>query len=190
MLVIAIDGCEGSGKTSVCETFRTLGYLTLDDDMVDMSGLPNLSPTSVLMQLNWVCAWFQRVIAEIVKLRANPQKPAVLIVDRSPFSAYFYAKSCNEAILSLILPQLEELRVLGIHVCSVQLQCHPDTAFDRLTPDKYPNSLLRVRATSQAYDAFPHFIIRIHNNLHENQNTVFCRLILREVQVMYPHSWT
>ena len=90
MIVICLEGCHGSGKSSLCGHFAAAGYSVLDEAFLDMPEYA-LHPQSLLMETTWVCAWFERILRRAAEDKKKDQPDEVFIADRSPFSAVFYA---------------------------------------------------------------------------------------------------
>jgi len=53
MIIIALEGCHASGKTSLCELLAGKGYTVLDEGFLDMPSRNLLHPQSMVMELAW-----------------------------------------------------------------------------------------------------------------------------------------
>lgn len=119
----------GCGKTEIVQEFANLGFSILEEAFLDMPLYENLHPQSVLMETNWICAWFQRILQEAS--RSDAKK--IVIVDRSPLSAVFYTKNQQgKLLLPLIAAQIKELREIGIEVFTVQIKCDTSILWQRV----------------------------------------------------------
>ncbi|KAF0686326.1 Aste57867_21865 [Aphanomyces stellatus] len=104
MLVVCLEGCHGSGKTSLVNEFAANGFRILDENFLDMPA-HSLHPQSLFMETKWVCSWFDRVLALSQKPNAGNH---VYFADRSPFSAVFYAAH-GKLLEPIIRAQMEEV---------------------------------------------------------------------------------
>ncbi|CAK4384445.1 unnamed protein product [Aphanomyces euteiches] len=104
MLVVCLEGCHGSGKTSLCNEFAALGFRILDENFLDMPA-HSLHPQTLFMETKWVCSWFDRVLSLSQKPHADRH---VYFADRSPFSAVFYAAH-GKLLEPIIRAQMEEI---------------------------------------------------------------------------------
>eukprot|EP00644_Phytophthora_capsici_P011879 jgi/Phyca11/563421/estExt2_Genewise1.C_PHYCAscaffold_120148 len=106
LVVVALEGCHGCGKTALCEEFEAQGYDILDEAFMDMPAYA-LHPQSLLMETSWVCSWFERVLRLADRVKAGRKQ--VFIADRSPFSAVLY--SANGHLLEpVIRAQMKEVQ--------------------------------------------------------------------------------
>jgi thymidylate kinase len=111
------------------QEFANLGFATLDEAFLDMPSYENLHPQSVLMEMNWICAWFQRILQEA----SRSDGKRVVIVDRSPLSAVFYTRNGQgKLLLPIIAAQIKELREVGIEVFTVHVKCATDVLWNRV----------------------------------------------------------
>ena len=101
----------------------------MDEAFLDMPSYCSLHPQSLLMETNWICGWFQRILQEA----HGADEKKVLIVDRSPLSAVFYTRSKQGKLLApLIAAQIKELREVGIDVFTVHVKCATDIVWQRV----------------------------------------------------------
>jgi thymidylate kinase len=140
MIVICLEGCHGSGKSSLCGHFAAAGYTVLDEAFLDMPEYA-LHPQSLLMETTWVCAWFERILRRAAEDKKKDQPDEVFIADRSPFSAVFYAAK-GFLLKEVIKEQMVEVLSQGgieIHTVLVKvsvpcLPCLPCRACLPLSP--------------------------------------------------------
>jgi len=119
----------GCGKTEIVQEFANAGFATMDEAFMDMPSYCSLHPQSVVMETNWICGWFQRILKEASQGDANK----VLIVDRSPLSAVFYTRNKQGRLLApLIAAQVLELKEVGIDIFTVHVKCDTDTLWQRI----------------------------------------------------------
>ena len=112
------------------EEFAKTGFETLDEAFLDMPSYANLHPQSVLMETNWICAWFQRILQEASKTTGGRR---VVIVDRSPLSAVFYTRNGQGKLLAPIIDaQIQELRNVGIEMFTVHVSCSVEVLWQRV----------------------------------------------------------
>ena len=127
MHVLCLEGCHGSGKTSVIDYAQMQSHLTFDENYIDMPPSA-LHPQSLTCEQMWVASWFKRIL----QAHADTEnKGRVFFSDRSPFSAVLYAKN-GSLLLPLIEHQIEELREIGIHVETVYLQVEATELWRRI----------------------------------------------------------
>ena len=109
MIVICLEGCHGSGKSSLCGHFAAAGYSVLDEAFLDMPEYA-LHPQSLLMETTWVCAWFERILRRAAEDKKKDQPDEVFIADRSPFSAVFYAAKGFDPVTGVGTPNYVALK--------------------------------------------------------------------------------
>lgn len=71
LVIVALEGCHGCGKTALVEEFESQGYRVLDEAFMDMPAYA-LHPQSLLMETSWVCSWFERVLRIANRVRKEP----------------------------------------------------------------------------------------------------------------------
>lgn len=119
----------GCGKTEIVQEFANAGFDTMDEAFMDMPSYCCMHPQSVVMETNWICGWFQRILKEASQGGENK----VLVVDRSPLSAVFYTRNKQGRLLApLIAAQILELRDAGIDVYTVHVKCETDILWQRI----------------------------------------------------------
>jgi len=170
MIVIALEGCHGCGKTQIVQAFSNAGFATMDEAFLDMPSYCSLHPQSLLMETNWICGWFQRVLQEA----SNGHEKKVLIVDRSPLSAVFYTRNNNGALLApVIAAQVKELREINIEIFTVHVKCETETLWQRVQrrltqePERAlykEDSLAWLREVQSFYDNFSGWDFTVENN--------------------------
>ena len=124
MLVVALEGAQGVGKTTLLHSLKADGYAVEDEVFCDVSNRP-LHPQSFLNETVWVGEWFQRV------MQRYPRQ--LLVVDRSPYSAVCYAHAHNKVLHSLVSAGVRELRDAGINIVTLNITCREDVLWSRVT---------------------------------------------------------
>lgn len=124
--ILIIQNGVGSGKTTICEKFEKAGYDILDEAFLDIADY-SLHPQSLLMETTWVCAWFERVLKLSQKRKQQnigTQPEQILITDRSPFSAVFYANHGHllEAIIRQHIKEVQAATDVKIYTIHVQVE--------------------------------------------------------------------
>lgn len=127
MYVLCLEGCHGSGKTSVLELAQKQNCHTFDENYVTMPDSA-LHPQSLTCEITWVVAWFKRILQVHSQ---NPNLDTLFISDRSPFSAVFYAKN-GALLLPIIQHQIKELNDIGVYVETVYLQVNSNELWNRI----------------------------------------------------------
>ncbi len=105
ILVICLEGCHGSGKTQLTQSFKESGHLVLDEGFLDLPASV-LHPQSLVMEATWVCSWFRRLVGVATSAQSNK---LALVADRSPLSAVFYALRNGKVLEPLIRACIEEV---------------------------------------------------------------------------------
>jgi thymidylate kinase len=181
MIIVALEGCHGCGKTELCELFASRGYACLDEGFLDMP--PNaLHPQTLTMELAWVSAWMQRILAE-----AQLDSSRVIITDRSPFSAVFYTRGGRGALLAAVIEEcLEELRQAGIEFYTVHMQVEAEALWARIQnrlvqePERAlykENSRAWMDEVKRFYDSFGHWSFTVDNSKNQGLHEVVERLV-------------
>jgi deoxyadenosine/deoxycytidine kinase len=135
MIVIALEGCHGTGKTSLLTEFATRGYRVMQEGFLDMPSVDGLLPQSMTMEMNWMNHWFQTILKEFAeekKKNNKHAKPSILLTDRSPFSAVHYMKTNGHLVKEMIDVQIKELEKIGIFIYTVHVKCHVDALWKRI----------------------------------------------------------
>jgi len=130
LIVLCVEGCHGTGKTSVCKSFRKAGFEVLDEGFLDMPNF-GLAPQTLVMESIWVTNWFQRIL----KIRQSlGSKDGLVIVDRSPYSAVYYAGAKGHILEPWITEQIKDLRTgSNVFVHTVNLRVEPELLWSRIT---------------------------------------------------------
>jgi len=120
--VICLEGCHGSGKSSLVAQFEQAGYRVLDEAFLDMPKYA-LHPQSLLMETKWVVSWFERILRLASEDRSKDQPDEVFIADRSPFSAVFYAANGHllEPLIREQMKEVEAATTIEIHTIHVKV---------------------------------------------------------------------
>eukprot|EP00761_Pharyngomonas_kirbyi_P001576 gb/GECH01001580.1/.p1 GENE.gb/GECH01001580.1/~~gb/GECH01001580.1/.p1 ORF type:complete len:215 (+),score=61.45 gb/GECH01001580.1/:1-645(+) len=129
MIVICLEGCHGSGKSSLCKQLKDANFNVLDEAFIQQ---PNYSihPQSLVMETYWVANWFQRCLD--TQLNDPDAQQKIYIVDRSPFSAVFYSQNSGYVLEPLIREQIEEMRQIGIDIYTVNLKVDKEILWNRI----------------------------------------------------------
>lgn len=160
---------------------------------MDMPLHANMHPQSLVMEMNWVSGWFQRILFE-----ASKGGNTVLITDRSPISAVFYTQKGLGALLApLISAQIQELREAGVEIYTVHIKCDTEVLWDRvkqrlvLEPERAmykEDSTDWLNEVKAFYDLFPGWDFTVENN--SNDRDCFkdlCSHIVSLVSSRSPH---
>ena len=91
-----------------------------------------LHPQSLLMETSWVCSWFTRLLKHNAGV-AEDAPPRVVFVDRSPFSAVFYASNNTGSLLTPVIQEhIKEMRAVGIEIVTLNLHVDRDMLWKRI----------------------------------------------------------
>ena len=91
-----------------------------------------LHPQSLLMETSWVCSWFTRLLKHNAGVEEGAP-PRAVFVDRSPFSAVFYASNATGSLLTPVIRQhIVEMRAVGIEIVSISLQVEREMLWKRI----------------------------------------------------------
>eukprot|EP00033_Pygsuia_biforma_P002919 GCRY01003219.1.p1 GENE.GCRY01003219.1~~GCRY01003219.1.p1 ORF type:complete len:233 (-),score=11.54 GCRY01003219.1:228-926(-) len=140
MIVVCLEGCHGSGKSSLTQQLQEAGYPVLDEMFMDMPKV-NMHPQSLVMESVWTSRWFERLLrlqteheAECKRLGVSTPSEQIFFADRSPYSAVFYAKNGMGSLLEpLIKHQIDELRAnANIHIYTVLISVERNLLWSRI----------------------------------------------------------
>ncbi|KAJ5072288.1 hypothetical protein M0811_01302 [Anaeramoeba ignava] len=172
--VVCLEGPHGAGKTSLTAQFTEAGFLTLDEAFLDLES-DALHPQTLTMEVHWSSCWFQRILKIAHKLKKSEEskdKNIVLVADRSPFSAVYYAKN-GYLLEPVIKAQIKELRDLAnISIYTVYIKVEKEKLWERIQerlkeePERKAyneDSRDWFEKTVEFYDNF-HWDISIENN--------------------------
>jgi hypothetical protein len=127
MIILALEGSHGCGKTELCSVFANEGFDILDEGFLDLP-CGDVHPQSLVMEMEWVSNWFQRVL-ECNSRDCNQ----ILIADRSPLSAVFYTRDKKGLLLKpLIESMFIDLLELGIEVYTVYIRVEKEILWNRI----------------------------------------------------------
>jgi thymidylate kinase len=127
MIVICLEGCHGSGKSSLIKQFKDRGYQVLDEAFIDMPSTC-LHPQTITMETVWLANWMTRLL----RIKDSDDASEVYIADRSPYSAVYYAPH-GELLRPIIDAQVAELRdKAGIDIRTVHVRVAADVLWDRI----------------------------------------------------------
>jgi len=127
-IVICIEGCHGSGKTSIIKGLNLRGYQTMDEAFVNQETY-GLHPQSFIMETTWVVDWFKNIL----KLHHTSSDSCIYIADRSPYSAVLYAKNKTGRWLNpVIQTQIDEVKQLGIDIYTLYIKVSETNLWSRI----------------------------------------------------------
>ena len=135
MIVVCLEGCHGSGKTSLLSQLRHHGFSVLDEAFIDMPTYTEaLHPQSLMMEAVWVTNWFERLLKCKAQIEGKDNEHRIYFADRSPYSAVFYSRKQRGHLLSpVIAAGIEELREeANIEVLTVHVTVQPDVLWHRI----------------------------------------------------------
>eukprot|EP00026_Physarum_polycephalum_P017799 Phypoly_transcript_19140.p1 GENE.Phypoly_transcript_19140~~Phypoly_transcript_19140.p1 ORF type:complete len:223 (+),score=20.06 Phypoly_transcript_19140:42-710(+) len=135
MIVICLEGCHGSGKTELCKHFQRVGFKVLDENFLDMPSFPSLHPQSLVMETIWVTNWIQRLLKIQAQNSSGETSPheQVYVVDRSPYSAVFYAQKNGHLLSPLIQQHIKDLEAVNIHILTVYIKVDRPILWERIS---------------------------------------------------------
>jgi len=89
-----------------------------------------MHPQSFTMEFGWIWNWFNR----LMKIRSqHMDKDMVVIADRSPYSAVFYARDgSGHKMQDSIAHMIQEVRHVGIDIYTVKVHVDKETLFRRI----------------------------------------------------------
>ena len=101
-----------------------------------MPASSKIGPQSLLMETQWVCSWFLRLLS-LSEASTPGAAPAVFICDRSPFSAVCYSNrggvKSGHLLEPVIREQIREVRdAAGIEVYTVHVKVEEEVLWDRI----------------------------------------------------------
>lgn len=134
VVIVCLEGCHGSGKSTLCREFQQAGYAVLDEAFLSMESFC-LHPQTLTMETLWVAHWVERLLRmHHEQVAADGRvRHAVFIADRSPFSAVLYAQRNGHLLEPLVRAALAELaEKADIHVLTVHIRVEPDVLWDRI----------------------------------------------------------
>jgi len=130
MIVICIEGCHGSGKTSIIKQLASAGFNVLDEAFLDMPTYIGLHPQTLIMESLWVARWLERLLL-IQKKEGSTAKETIYFADRSPYSAVFYS-NYGHLLEPLIEQQIKDLQKANIYIFSVVLKVEEQRLWRRI----------------------------------------------------------
>lgn len=135
MIVICLEGCHGSGKTSLLSSLQNEGFNVLDEAFIDMPSYTKaLHPQSLMMESMWVCQWFKRLLKRKADVDSKGLQNSIFFADRSPYSAVFYSQGDKGRLLQpVIREQIVELQESAdIEVFTVYVKVRKDVLWSRI----------------------------------------------------------
>mmetsp|Transcript_24367 Transcript_24367/g.57640 ORF Transcript_24367/g.57640 Transcript_24367/m.57640 type:complete len:239 (-) Transcript_24367:48-764(-) len=133
MFILCLEGCHGCGKTALFDQLQSAGLPCFDEGFMNQ---PEnlLHPQSLTMETHWMSQWFRRVLDEETRRRklGEDTSNCVLVADRSPFSAVFYAKSGNQLLEGLIREHIKEVQQAGIYIFCVHIRVDEEVLWRRI----------------------------------------------------------
>jgi len=117
----------------LCKHFQNAGFNVLDENFLDMPSFPSLHPQSLVMETIWVTNWMQRLL----KIQAERKDETslhdqVYVVDRSPYSAVFYAQKNGHLLSPLIQQCIVDLEAVNIHIITVYIKVDRTILWQRI----------------------------------------------------------
>ena len=134
VVIVCLEGCHGSGKSTLCRQFEQAGYKVLDEAFLSMESFC-LHPQTLTMETLWVSHWMERLLRmhSEQQMTSDTKRHSVFIADRSPYSAVLYAQRNGKLLEPLIRAALEELaEKADIHVLTVHIRVEPDVLWQRI----------------------------------------------------------
>lgn len=192
-IVICIEGCHGSGKTSLVNWFSKMGFTILNEGFMQESEL--LHPQSFTMEFGWVWNWFDR----LMKIRAKYRnKDMVVIADRSPYSAVFYAHDDNGfKMQDAISHMIEEVKKIDIDIYTVMVHVDKETLFRRIAsrlaqePHRAAYNEHKIEWNEhiyKKYQAFNQWDLVLDNNQERKMFVELVHKVIQQVQLKAPND--
>lgn len=128
--IVCLEGCHGTGKTSLCRMLSSLNYEVIYANYAPpMSKLP---PNQYITEMNWIGDWFSRIAETITDgddsggdCDDSGDDRKTVITNRSPFSALIYANPSVRADLSkniqLCIDELKSVYNIKMHIIMVHM---------------------------------------------------------------------
>ncbi|GKT27431.1 hypothetical protein ADUPG1_000039 [Aduncisulcus paluster] len=132
MIVLCLEGCHGSGKSTILKEFQKRGFNVLDEAFLDMPSF-ELHPQTLTMEFVWVAHWFTRILRLHTECPPSKRDSMVYIADRSPYSACFYARTGGELLGPVIQKQIKELTSNGIYIFAALLNVEKKLLWKRIS---------------------------------------------------------
>jgi len=128
-IVLCIEGCHGTGKTSICDWFTKFGVEKLDEGFMKDYPL-NIHPQSFVMEHQWISNWFSRIMSKV-----SYEKKNFYVIDRSPYTSVFYTKKGDGQIFKPLIDKLiEDVKErANIHIYTLCLIVEKDILWERIT---------------------------------------------------------
>lgn len=116
VIVVAIEGVHGCGKTTFIEKLKAAGRTVLEEGFMNDT-MNEYNPTSIARQTVWLANWIQRVTSAAQNI--NRRTP--IYIDRSMYSAIMYNDNKEEtnAMRQIIEKSEKEMKEHGIAVVKV-----------------------------------------------------------------------
>mmetsp|Transcript_10020 Transcript_10020/g.14751 ORF Transcript_10020/g.14751 Transcript_10020/m.14751 type:complete len:261 (+) Transcript_10020:47-829(+) len=165
--VICIEGVHGAGKSSIVNWFKINGFHVIDEGF--MTEEVYLHPQTFVMEMTWITTWFQRLLkikheADEESKRTNKYKEIVLIADRSPFSAIFYARGGKGNLFdSCIRESMKDLETEQIEILTVKIHVEKKKLMSRIAkrlkkhPDRKNYNEHLYEWNSSIYDKYEQY---------------------------------
>lgn len=128
MIVLCVEGCHGSGKSSLCDRICSQsGFELLDEGFLDMPST-SLHPQTLMMESIWASRWFERIL--IKQRMCGDDK--VIVADRSPFSAVYYSGNGHllDPIIQGCIDELKEKA--NIHIYTICIRVDESLLWNRI----------------------------------------------------------
>lgn len=165
-IVLCLEGCHGSGKTELCKSFERDGIEVLDEAFLEQPAYA-LHPQSLVMETYWVAHWFQRLLKRHHELQKECEKTGehfrILVADRSPFSAVFYARFKGALLENVIRAQIEELQMnAAIDLFTVSIRVEKGLLWQRIQ-DRLERCPERIKYNEHSYKWMEDTLAFYHN---------------------------
>jgi len=138
VVVVAIEGVHGVGKTTLINMLRERGRTVIDEEFMDTS-MNKYSPTKIARQIVWLANWIQRVVVaaenrQMKNILYPAQSTNTLYIDRSMLSALIYntVETDKNTLEYIIQKSIGELKEMGIHIYTILLTDDKQEAWTRI----------------------------------------------------------
>ncbi|CAE7221031.1 unnamed protein product [Symbiodinium sp. KB8] len=130
LVVVALEGCHGAGKSELLGQFAKRGYHVLDEGFLDMPEYA-IHPQSLLSETCWVCSWFERLL-KLKQTATAGGVPAVVFADRSPLSAVYYGHSGHllEPVIRAHMVEVEQQA--DVHIVTAHVLVEQELLWERI----------------------------------------------------------
>ena len=129
VVVVALEGIHGVGKTTVINMLKEAGRTVIGEEFMD-TAMNKYSPTGIPRQIVWLANWIQRV----VRVAEDTQRRNILYIDRSMLSALMYntVEKDKDVMEYIIQKSIGELKDMGIKIYTILLTDDKQEAWTRI----------------------------------------------------------